>query len=82
MELMLELFVILSTSWSILHFCLDLCFGYEPTMCDFGGNVIHLCFAELKPIKVTIPKPTTFKTTEPTCGVFKIVGASKLLQLC
>jgi hypothetical protein len=39
-------------------------------------------FAQLKPIKVTIPKPTTFKTTEPTCGVFKIVGASKLLQLC
>jgi hypothetical protein len=39
-------------------------------------------FVELKPIKVTTPKPTTFKTIEPTCGVSKTIGASKLVQMC
>jgi hypothetical protein len=39
-------------------------------------------FAKSKPIKVTIPKPTTLKTIEPTCGVSKTIGASKFLQMC
>jgi hypothetical protein len=43
MELALELFYNLPSTWSILHFGLDLCLEDYSIVCGFNDNVTHLC---------------------------------------
>jgi hypothetical protein len=63
---------------------IDPCFGYEPTMCDFGGNAIHLCFCSIKAYQSHHTKSNNFLNYRTNLWGFKnswCIKASTIMSI-